>query len=224
MRAPRRVVLGKFISFEGPEGAGKSTQIKQLEKYLQDQGHPCVVTKEPGGTAIGQLIRKIVLHRDHHGMAPVCEALLYLADRAQHVHELIRPALDKGTWVLTDRYHDSTRAYQGAARGIAAQQLQAIFALATDNLTPDLTILLDLPPQEGLRRAQRRNVANDQDIAEGRFEAETLAFHQRVRAFFLDLAAAEPNRFVVIDATQSEAQVTAEMLQVVRQRWASQHV
>lgn len=224
MLAPWRIDLGKFISFEGPEGAGKSTQIHKLEAFLASQGQVCLLTKEPGGTPIGKLIRQIVLHRDHQEMVPVCEALLYLADRAQHVHQIIKPALAEGSWVITDRYHDSTRAYQGAARGIEADQLQAIFELATDNLLPDLTILLDVPPEVGLKRAQQRNMANNQEQSEGRFEAEALAFHQRVRAYFLKLAAAEPERFLVINADQPPEAVTAEMLQAVSQRWALQYV
>lgn len=217
-------VLGTFISFEGPEGAGKSTQIKRLAAFLESSGQTCLLTKEPGGTSIGQHIRKILLHRDHDEMVPVCEALLYLADRAQHVQQKVKPALAEGQWVITDRYHDSTLAYQGAARGVEAQALQTLFQLATDSLKPDMTILLDLPVEIGLSRAQRRNAEQQLEAEEGRFEAETLAFHQRVRRYFLDLATQEPARFFVVDATQSIEAIAAEIRLQFAQRWALPHV
>lgn len=216
--------MGKFISFEGPEGAGKSTQIQRLAAHLTGCGQKCLLTKEPGGTPIGQQIRKILLHRDHDGMDPVCEALLYLADRAQHVRQTIRPALEEGVWVITDRYHDSTRAYQGAARGLDPNHLETLFQMATGGLQPDLTVLLDLPVEEGLRRAKTRNNAANLEVAEGRFEAEAIAFHQRVREFFLELAEAAPERFVVIDATQSEDRVSEAVREQLERRWAVNHV
>lgn len=224
MLALRRVILGKFISFEGPEGAGKSTQILRLAAFLKAQGQSCLVTKEPGGTPIGRHIRKILLHRDHEEMIPVCEALLYLADRAQHVSQVIRPALQTGRWVITDRYHDSTRAYQGAARGLEAAQLENLGHLATQGLEPDVTILLDLPVEVGLTRAQARNSTNRQEQTEGRFEAEDLDFHRRVRAFFLELVATEPDRFMLINANQPVNEVAAAILKQFQLRWAFQHV
>jgi len=216
--------LGKFISFEGPEGAGKSTQIRRLAKFLEDCGQSCLMTKEPGGTPIGEKIRKIVLHRDHHDMDPVCEALLYLADRAQHVNKVVRPALESGFWVITDRYHDSTRAYQGAARGLNPDHLETLFQMATGGLQPDLTVLLDLPVEEGLKRAQARNSASNLEQAEGRFEAEALAFHDRVRAYFLKLAKDSPERFMVIDACQSANQVAEAIREQLELRWTVDHV
>ena len=216
--------MGKFISFEGPEGAGKSTQIQRLAAYINDCGQKCLMTKEPGGTPIGQQIRKILLHRDHDDMDPVCEALLYLADRAQHVRQVILPALANGLWVITDRYHDSTKAYQGAARGLNPDHLETLFQMTTGGLQPDLTVLLDLPVEEGLKRAQARNNATNLEVAEGRFEAEAMAFHKKVRQYFLGLAAASPERFVVVDARQSEDRVCEAIRQGLEQRWTVGHV
>jgi len=216
--------VGKFISFEGPEGAGKTTQIQQLRSLLRKMGHTCVVTKEPGGTTIGQKIREILLHSDHSEMVPVCEALLYLADRAQHVQEIIRPNLEEGHWVITDRYHDSTAAYQGAARGLEPETLAGLFQLATGGLKPDLTFLLDIPVDLGLRRANARNMASAQQITEGRFEAETLEFHTRVRNHFLAMARNEPQRFVVVDATMAPERVAEEIAMQLKKRWTLAHV
>ena len=216
--------MGKLITFEGIEGCGKSTQQRLLSTWLQNQDFEVVVSKEPGGTTIGKHIREILLHVDHDHMAPSCEALLYLADRAQHHAEVIKPALARSAWILCDRYHDSTLAYQGAARGLGAAELNAIFAVATGNLKPHLTLLLDMDPDKGLQRARARNHQEDTAITEGRFEEEHMTFHQQVRAGFLALAAAEPQRFEIIDADRSPEEVATSIRAIITQRWQVTHV
>lgn len=187
---------------------------------MSARGISCISTKQPGGSAIGRKIREILLHKDSEGMTSTCEALLYLADRAQHHAEVIKPALEAGTWVVCDRYQDSTRAYQGAARGIDPMELDRIFHLATDGLKPDLTFLLDLDPEVGLSRARLRLEEDGMSHAEGRFEDEHLLFHQAVRDSFLSFAAEEPDRFVIINANQTPAGVTADIHRVLEERGA----
>jgi dTMP kinase len=179
-----------FIAFEGGEGVGKSTQIRLAADWLRTLGRPVVVTREPGGTPLGAQLRRLVLDPDGQ-VAPRAEALIYAADRAQHVDTVIGPALAAGAVVLTDRYVDSTLAYQGAGRGLDAKP---VTDWATGGLTPRLTVLLDLDPVLGLARAGARGARPD------RLEAAELTFHQAVRAGFLRLAAAEPARYLVLDA------------------------
>ncbi len=210
---------GKFITFEGIEGSGKTTQLRLLADHLAGRGVDCARTKQPGGTVIGAEIRKILLNPSHHEMAPICEAMLYLADRAQHHAELILPALTGGRWVLCDRYHDSTRAYQGAARGVSGDELERMFALATGSFEPDLTILLDLDPAAGLARALRRNDEHGLAAAEGRFENERLAFHQAVRRSFLRLADRQQSRFLVVEASREPGAIAAEIRDAIEARW-----
>jgi len=212
---------GVLITFEGIEGCGKTTQMGLLAEHLRSLGRDVLVTKEPGGTSIGQKIRRIILSPDHIHMAPVCEALLYLADRAQHNAEVIVPALSDGKWILCDRYQDSTRAYQGAARGVGRAQLDAIFDLATGGLEPDLTFLLDLEAEEGLTRARKRNDDCEHYAAEGRFEEEDLAFHTEVRASFHALAEAEPDRFRLIDAARASEAVAEDVAETLEQWMAA---
>jgi dTMP kinase len=181
---------GLFVAFEGGEGVGKSTQISAAATWLRELGHEVVETREPGGTALGGELRRLLL--DPAGqVTPRAEALLYAADRAQHVETVIRPALRAGQVVLTDRYVDSTLAYQGAGRGL--DDTRSLTGWATGGLLPDLTVLLDLDPSVGLRRAGARATPD-------RLEAASLAFHEAVRAGFLTLAAEAPERYVVIDA------------------------
>lgn len=210
---------GFFITFEGIEGSGKTTQQRLLIEFLEKQNADCVWTREPGGTAIGVEIRKILLNKASIGMTSMCEALLYLADRAQHHREVVVPSLSRGAIVVSDRYHDSTRAYQGVARGLPVEELDRIFALVVGNLKPDLTFLLDLSPAAGLRRAQSRLELDDMDQAEGRFESETIAFHQAVRESFLRFAREEPDRFVVIDAEREPTEVADEIRRVVEKKF-----
>lgn len=179
---------GLFIALEGGEGAGKSTQAGLLQQWLGGAGYHVVLTREPGGTALGAALRGILLDPATGDLSPRTEALVYAADRAEHVDALIRPALDGGSIVITDRYVDSTLAYQGAGRAVDTADLAQLAHVATGGLRPHLTIVLDIDPQEGLARAGEHD----------RIEAEPLEFHLRVRTEFLRLAAADPDRYVVI--------------------------
>jgi dTMP kinase len=183
---------GVFIALEGGEGAGKSTQAKLLERWLTGAGHDVVLTREPGGTAVGAALRAILLDHDTGTLSSRAEALVYAADRAEHVDALIRPALAAGSIVITDRYVDSTLAYQGAGRSLDAADLEQLAQIATGGLRPHLTVVLDIDPVDGLARA------GDHD----RIEAEPLDFHQRVREQFLSLATADPDRYIVVSATE----------------------
>ncbi|SET50704.1 dTMP kinase [Geodermatophilus poikilotrophus] len=195
---------GLFIAFEGGEGAGKSTQVRLLCEWLTARGRPARATFEPGGTPAGAAVRAIVLDRAHTGLSPRAEALLYAADRAQHAHAVLRPALGAGEVVVTDRYVDSSLAYQGAGRTIGLDDVAAISRWATLGLRPDLTVLLDLPPETGLARARGRAAAD-------RLESESLEFHQRVRDTFRTLAAAAPGRYLVLDATRGVEELAADV-------------
>ena len=189
---------GRFITFEGPEGAGKSTQIRLLRDYLETKGCVCVLTREPGGTPLAERLRAVV--KNHAGpekLHPTTELLLIEAARSQHVHEVIRPALAAGKVVLCDRFFDSTTAYQGGARGMESQVIDTLNEFAAAECIPDLTILLDLPPEVGFARAQAREETRGEH---DRFEEEKLDFHRRVRAGFLKIAEAEPERVRVVNA------------------------
>ena len=191
---------GIFITFEGGDGTGKSTQVRLLAEWLTEQGRTVVTTREPGGTEVGTALREIVLH--HRGeIDPRAEALLYAADRAQHVGTLVRPALERGDVVVQDRYIDSSVAYQGAGRVLDATEIKRISLWATGDLLPDLTVLLDLPGDVARARLAGENKAFD------RLENERDDFHERVRAGFLALAANEPQRFLVVDAAQEIDQI-----------------
>ncbi len=205
---------GKFITFEGPEGGGKSTQVQTLAEWLRKQGKKVVVTREPGGTRMSELIRALV--RDEMEDPPVtrCEVLLFLAARAQVVSQVIRPALAHGEWVVCDRFADSTFAYQGYGRGIDVQLLKNFNDFVTEGLVPDLTILLDVPPEVSRTRLAARQ-ASTSDTGD-RIEAAGEMFHRRLREGFLDLAKAEPKRFTVIDASKSIDKVAAAVQKTVQ--------
>jgi dTMP kinase len=207
-----------FITFEGGDGTGKSTQIRLLERHLIAQGKSCLTTREPGGTSLGQLLRKILLESGNRPISSSTELFLYLADRAQHVHEVIAPAIMQGKIVLSDRYTDSTVAYQGYGRGFEVQLLLTLNRVASQGVTPDFTFLLDCPVELGLSRTIYRR--SDPSIAKNddRFENENLEFHEKVRRGFLDLARAEPARFYIIDASQSEQEVFAAVKEIVDRR------
>jgi len=191
---------GRFITFEGIEGSGKSTQIKLFADYLRKGGDEVVVTREPGGTRVGDLIREILLNPDNISILPKTELLLYAAARAQHVEEKIIPAIKAGKTVISDRYADATKAYQGAARNIPQKLLKDIHKIATEGLEPNITFLLDLPADIGLARARKRNeLADKQD----RFENEEIKFHNRVRKGYLDIAKKEARRVKIVDASGS---------------------
>lgn len=194
-----------FITFEGVEGAGKTTLAQHLAHWLQAQGIPVLLTREPGGSALGKHLRTILLHEPLDAWA---ELFLFLADRRQHTLQVILPALEQGTWVLCDRYADSTLVYQGYGRGLDKDLIRRLNTLATANLTPDLTVLIDLPVEDALARANAPN----------RFEAETLAFHTRVREGYLEIAQAEPHRFVVLDGREPLKRLTASLEEIVRRR------
>jgi dTMP kinase len=200
-------VAGLFITLEGGDGAGKSTQAALLEAWLQESGRSVVRTREPGGSDLGVEIREMVLHRRGH-IAPRAEALLYAADRAHHVATVVRPALGRGEVVLQDRYLDSSVAYQGAGRILGADEIRSLSLWATEGLLPDLTVLLDLDETASRERLDRSRTEYD------RLEAEASEFHARVRSGFLALAAAEPSRFLVVDA----ALPIDEIARVVRER------
>jgi dTMP kinase len=188
-----------FITFEGIEGSGKSLQILRTQAYLREKGVQCLLTREPGGTGFGLALRKVLLGQEH-SREPWCELLLYLADRYQHLKEVVEPAVKQGLVVLSDRYQDATRAYQGAARGIPQSEIEKLAGLL-GIIEPDQTILLDLDATDGLARARNRNSADPSAAAEGRFEAENIAFHKRVREAYLDLARQWPRRIHVVDAS-----------------------
>jgi dTMP kinase len=198
---------GLFVALEGGEGAGKTTQARMLAIWLREQGFDVVTTREPGATKVGMRLRALLLDTAHAGMSPRAEALMYAADRAEHVASVISPALSRGAVVITDRYTDSSLAYQGAARGLRNDDVAWLSRWATGGLVPDLTILLDLPPQDGLGRRAR---------SADRLEAEPSDFHERVRDGFLALARAEPDRYLVLDATRPAAELTAEIEDRVR--------
>ncbi|MCS7222091.1 MAG: dTMP kinase [Anaerolineae bacterium] len=188
--------MGLFITFEGPEGSGKTTQIQLLGEWLSCQGYNVLITREPGGTPLGDQIRAILLSPEHRDMCPEAEALLFSVARSQLVRQVIQPHLNKGGVVLCDRYADSTLAYQGYGRGLDLDMLGTIITFATGGLWPDLTIYLDLPVEEGLARRRQSTT-----LEWNRLDAEQLAFHQRVREGYLRMAAASP-RWLVLDARQ----------------------
>jgi len=200
-----------FISFEGIEGSGKSTQTKRLAGYFRSRGHKVIDTVEPGGTNIGQKIRELLLEPVNH-MEPLTELLLYYASRAQHVREVIYPAILDDTIVITDRFSDSTVAYQGYARGIDLKLLSRLNEIVNPDLKPFMTFMLDLDVEEGLRR-------NKKASKEDRFELETVEFHNRVRKGFLEIASEEPERVKVIDASRNPDEISEEIIKIIEEQW-----
>lgn len=214
----------RLISFEGGDGSGKTTQLRLLESHLSSQGRACVSTREPGGTALGNRIRRVLLEAGTDDISSPSELFLYLADRAQHIHEVIRPALTRGALVLCDRFTDSTLAYQGYGRGIDLKMLRSLNEVASGGIVPELSFLLDCPVEIGLSRARARSSVNRFHSApaepkgakgEDRFEREKVEFHQRVRAGFLELARVEPERIYLLDATRSVQDVHEEIRKIV---------
>jgi len=217
-----REFMAFFITLEGIEGSGKSTQIRRLHAHLTAQGIPAMLTREPGGCAIADAIRAILLDPANQAMTARTELLLYAAARAQHVEQVIRPALAAGTTVLCDRFVDATTAYQGGGRNLDHQLIEELNAIACNGLCPDLTLLLDFAVEDGLLRARQRN-QDDNLLAEGRFELETLDFHRRVRQTYLDLAGRE-ERFRVIDAIGGADVVTSRIVTTVDRFFAERGV
>ena len=207
--APRsRKKKGVFITFEGIEGSGKSTHIALLASYLQEKGYPVCLTREPGGTKIGERLRTLILDLQHNEMDPKTELFLYLASRAQHLVEAIRPALLDGKIVLCDRFTDATLAYQGYGRGLKPAMIRPIVRYAAQGIRPDLTFLLDVTVQEGLRRLHGRGLLN-------RLDAEALHFHEAVRKGYLALARREPRRFRVVPTQADVDHVQAQIRKAV---------
>ncbi len=202
---------GAFISFEGIEGSGKSTQAKLLYSYLEGRGHEVVLTEEPGGTVIGKEIREVLLAVEHRNMSPLTELLLYMASRAQHVQEVILPALDRGAIVITDRFADSTIAYQGYGRGIDFGIIDTLDAVATGRLRPDLTILLDIDIGTGLQR--------NKDVRKvDRLELEDISFHERVRDGYHAIASREPSRVRTLSVRNGIEETHRAIVEIVRTR------
>lgn len=207
-----------FITLEGMEGCGKSTQCALLVEHFTRMGHDALRTLEPGGSPLGKELRRILLDPANSDLTPVSELFLYLADRAQHVGGVIRPALERGRVVICDRFADSTVVYQGYGRGLEPALLRQLNDTATEGLWPDVTILLDLEPEQGLRRALTRNMRENKARTEGRFEAENLAFHTRIREGYLIWASLNRSRFLVVDASQSPEQVFNAILRGLEEK------
>lgn len=199
---------GKFITLEGGEGAGKSTNIPFIQQYLQERGIDVVLTREPGGTALSEEIRAILLDHKQDNMSSDTELLLMFAARAQHLAEVIRPALAAGRWVICDRFTDATYAYQGGGRGIDAARIAVLEQWVQGELRPDMTLIFDLPVQTGLQRAGARSSPD-------RFEQENIAFFERVRATYLQRAAQQPARYAVLDAGASLAEVQQQITAIL---------
>ncbi len=198
------MTIPRFITVEGIEGAGKTSCLDLLERRIRERGHQVLVTREPGGTPMGEDLRQLLLGHRHDGMADDTELLLMFAARAEHLHAKIEPALAGGSWVLCDRFTDATYAYQGYGRGIDLQRIATLETWVQGKRRPDLTLLLDLPVEVGLERAGRRSTPD-------RFESQALAFFERVRRGYLGLAAASPGRFRVVDAGQSLDKVSQQV-------------
>lgn len=209
---------GRFITLEGGEGAGKSTQIAGLAKHLEAAGVGVITTREPGGAPGADTIRSLLVSGDTDRWDPMSEALLNFAARREHLIRTIWPALEQGHWVLSDRFADSTMAYQGYGHGIDRELIDALYRAAVGDFHPDMTLVLDLPVTEGLRRASERNGTGAN--AEDRYERMDVAFHERLRAGFLEIAAAEPERCVVIDASGAADDVAARIWSSVEAKFA----
>ena len=205
---------GLFVTFEGSEGCGKSTQIRHLSAWLRETARPCLTTREPGGTAAGDRIRDLLQHApEGHALVPEAELFLFAASRAQHVREVIRPALARGEVVISDRFHDSTTVYQGVARQLEPQMARTVNGFAIGDTLPDVTFLLDMDAAEAHRRIAQRDQPAD------RMESEPLAFYQAVRQGYLRAAADEPARFVVLDAARPEEQLAAQIRDILNENF-----
>ena len=206
---------GKFITFEGGEGTGKSTQAKRLALTLQERGHRVVLTREPGGSEGAEEIRKLLVEGLPERWSPISETLLFLAARTDHVTKLILPELQEGAWVVCDRFSDSTLAYQGVARGLGLDAVREMQAIALEGFRPDLTIILDMPAESGLLRAHTRGLAHGT-----RYERFGTQFHQKLRRAFIDIASSEPERCVLLNGDRSQDEVAADIWQTVKDKLA----
>lgn len=219
LEAPNRRPA-RFITFEGGEGVGKSTQVRRLLNNLAEHAIEAVRTREPGGTPKAEAIRSFILQGRSEAWGAGAEAVLFAAARLDHVNQLIAPNLAKGTWVISDRFCDSTRAYQGLTGGVDDRLIDALENLALDGHTPDLTIVLDMDPEAAFRRVEQRAVEDGLQVTGDRFEKEELEWHQRLRENFLDIAARNADRCVVISAEQDEEQLEAAIWDVVKARFS----
>jgi dTMP kinase len=212
------VIPGRFLTIEGIEGVGKTTQVARLSQALHERGIPHVVTREPGGTPLAERIRDIVLNARDETLPPKAELLLMFAARAVHLHNLVEPTLEAGRWVLCDRFTDATYAYQGGGRGMSGGDIRVLETLVQGARRPDLTVLLDAPVEQALRRARQRNAG----AASDRFESERAEFFERVRGTYRARAAAEPGRIESTDASESADLVAARILELLKARsWIS---
>lgn len=202
---------GRFITFEGIDGSGKSTQLRLLAAHLRARGHDVIMTREPGGTELGRQLREAFLET-HEKVAPMAELLAFAADRAQHVEYLIKPALAAGKVVISDRYADATFAYQGAGRGFPADKVNQVIALATGGLKPDLTLFFDIPVEMAITRMSDRA---ESEAKANRMDAETAEFYHRVRDAYLTIAAAEPERFIIVEASGSVEEIQGKVDEIV---------
>jgi dTMP kinase len=212
-----KVIVGLFITFEGIEGSGKTTQIHLLRDYVEGKGYRCQITREPGGCPIGDKMRDILMDSDNENLTPLSELFLIMANRAQHVTEVIEPALSGGRVLICDRFHDATLAYQGFARGVSLDLIESLNQTVARGLKIDLTILLDCPVDLGLKRAIERMANEKVSGKEGRFEGEQRDFHQRVRDAYLAIAKAESHRIKVVDGSRDEHTVEREIRKLVDQ-------
>ncbi|PWB82563.1 MAG: dTMP kinase [Methylocystaceae bacterium] len=207
---------GRFVTFEGGEGAGKSTQMRRLQQRLAERDVEAIATREPGGSPHAEALREALLGGKAASLGPLGEAVLFSAARIDHLDRLIKPALARGAWVICDRFADSTRAYQGARGGVEPRLIALLERVALLGTTPDLTIILDLPPEIGLERARQRRAP---DETADRFEREDMAFHEGLRQSFLDIAASEPGRCCVVDALAPEEEVAQAIWHIVEARF-----
>ena len=207
-----------FITFEGIEGSGKSTQCRLLKTWLEQKGYKVLLTREPGGTDLGKQIRSILLDKANQELTGESELFLYLADRSLHVSQLILPALKDGTVVICDRFTDSTLVYQGYGRGLDLNLLDSLNQTATSGIKPDITFLLDLPVETGISRALNRNSNSHFENDEGRLEAEEIQFHQKIRTGYLQWANQHPTRFQILDANCSASEIAANVQAVISER------
>lgn len=205
--------MSLFITLEGPEGSGKTSAINKVKEILESEGHEIVMTREPGGTAISEQIREVILNKENTSMDPRTEALLYAASRRQHLVEKIWPSVKEGKIVICDRYLDSSLAYQGFARNLGVEDILRINMYATENTFPDLTLLFDLDPEIGLGR-----INADKNREVNRLDLEKLSFHKAVREGYLKLAKMYPERFVIIDASKSKEEVVEQTLKAIEER------
>jgi dTMP kinase len=215
---------GKFITFEGLDGVGKSTQMENLAAHLRERGIDLITTREPGGTALGEKLRKVLLSSRTEGLSPLAELGLMFADRAQHIDEQILPALERGQWVLCDRFTDSSEAYQGGGRELGSEIVLQLHKTLCRDLQPDLTILMFSDVVRAVARARRRNVEQSKTMVddENRFEKESRAFYNRVLAAYMAIAKRAPQRVVAVDATDSVAKVHKQIVRIVEEHLLSQ--